>query len=219
MNGAAEKQWDLFDTARQTYLRWAGIPIEYDVRPYFAQTARIDALQVQTLTDEDLQAKASALREAARAHSDLDSLLPDVFAVAREAAARLVGMREASRSRGWMETGGRVIASNVNTFTDKGTTTYRPIVVYSYSVGTIRYMSSRIAFHSLASAKRADAANAAGRYPVGSTVPVLYDPQDPEQAVLERGSNPWVLIITGGVCSILAVWMRMLRARAEKRTT
>ncbi len=28
--------WDLFDSAHQTYLRWAGIPIEYDIRPYLA---------------------------------------------------------------------------------------------------------------------------------------------------------------------------------------
>ncbi len=91
------------------------------------------------------------------------------------------------------------------------------MIVYSYPVGAARFMSSRVAFHSLASGNRADAAKVASRYPAGSTVPVFYDPQDPEQAVLELGRNPWMFIVAGGVFSMLAVWMRMLRGRTEKR--
>ncbi len=105
--------WDLFDTAYQTWLRWAGIPVEYDVRPYLAALARIEAVGARQLTDADLQAKATALGEKARASATtpdagvstsdtglrtsddaiLNTLLPVVFAVAREAAARLLGMR------------------------------------------------------------------------------------------------------------------------------
>ena len=89
-------RWDLFDTAYQTYLRWAGIPLEYDIRGYVAQAARVGAIDTARLTDAELQAKATVLHERAAAVADdasLDALLPDVFAVAREAAARLVGMR------------------------------------------------------------------------------------------------------------------------------
>ncbi len=78
-------------------------------------------------------------------------------------------------------------------------------------------MSSRLAFHPLVTADRNEAARLAGKYPVGKPVQVLYDPTDPEQAVLEPGSNPWVPLIAGGVCSMLAVWMRILRGRAEKQ--
>jgi hypothetical protein len=129
----------------------------------------------------------------------------------------LFTMRETSRSRGWATTDGRVVTSTVNEFTGKSGATWRPMVIYSYSVGGARFMSSRLAFHSLASGSRAEAARIAARYPAGGTVRVLYDPQDPEQAVLEPGANPWWFIGAGGACSLLAVWMRMLRARAEKR--
>ena len=129
----------------------------------------------------------------------------------------LFTLRETSRSRGWARTDGRVVSSNVNTFTGKSGTTWRPMIVYAYSIGGVRFMSTRIAFHSLASGNRADAAKVAARYPAGSAVRVLYDPQDPEQAALEPGDNPWPFIIAGGVFSMLAVWMRILRGRAEER--
>jgi len=96
MTAAAARPWDLFDTAHQTYLRWAGIPIEYDVRPHLAAVGRIAAIETWKIADAELQAKALALREQARAAADdegLDALLPNVFAVARDASARLLGMR------------------------------------------------------------------------------------------------------------------------------
>ncbi len=129
----------------------------------------------------------------------------------------LYTMRETSRARGWVATSARIVASNVNEFNGKSGRTYRPMVVFSYSVGPARYMSSRLAFHPLVTADRNEAARLAGKYPVGKPVQVLYDPTDPEQAVLEPGSNPWVPLIAGGVCSMLAVWMRILRGRAEKQ--
>ncbi len=129
----------------------------------------------------------------------------------------LFTMREVSRSRGWAETSGRVIASNINQFTNKGTTTYRPLIMYSYAVSGIRFMSSRIAFHSLGSRDRAEATRITARYPIGTSVDVFYDPQNPEQAVLERGGNPWLPIIVGGIFSMFAVWTRIMRGRLEKR--
>jgi hypothetical protein len=129
----------------------------------------------------------------------------------------LLTMRETSRSRGWAKVDGKVVASNVNQFTGRSGRTYRPMVIYAYSIGPVRFMSSRIAFHPLASSSRSAATEFVERYPVGKTVQVFYDPQDPEQAVLEPGSNPWVPIIAGGAFSMLAVWMRILRGRIEKR--
>ncbi len=129
----------------------------------------------------------------------------------------LYTMRETSRSRGWASASAKVVASNVNEFSGKNGRTYRPMIVFAYSVGSIRYMSSRLAFHPLVSSNRNDAARVVAKYPVGRTVAVLYDPTDPEQAVVEPGSNPWIPIVAGGICSMLAVWLRILRGRAEKQ--
>ncbi len=129
----------------------------------------------------------------------------------------LYSMRETSRSRGWAETSGRVIQSSVNSFTNRGTTTYRPLVVYSYSVDGVRFTCTRIAFRSMASGNRSAAARVAADYPVGRTVTLFYDPQQPDQSVLERGINPWFPIVAGGLLSMLAVWMRILRGRIDRK--
>ena len=110
-----------------------------------------------------------------------------------------------------------MVRSDVTEFVGKDGRTYRPMVVFSYAVGSVRFMSNRIAFRPLASPRRQDAARIAARYPVGGAVQVLYDPTDPEQAVLELGINPWAPILAGGAFSMLAVGMRMLRGRAERQ--
>ena len=49
--------------------------------------------QVKTLTDQGLKDATSALRERARNGEDLDALLPETFALVREAARRALGLR------------------------------------------------------------------------------------------------------------------------------
>jgi preprotein translocase subunit SecA len=83
--------WSLADAFREQYRHVTGTPVEYDVRPYFAPLERIDALDVN-VSDEDLRRRARAVRDRAVGTS-LDDLLPEVFAVAREASSRLLGMR------------------------------------------------------------------------------------------------------------------------------
>ncbi len=128
----------------------------------------------------------------------------------------LFTLREASRTRGWAKVDGRVVSSSVNSFTGRNGTTWRPMVIYSYSVGAVRFMSSRISFRPTVSDTRDGAVRQAARYPAGRAVTVFHDPQNPEQAVLEPARNPWLPIIAGGLFSMLAVGMRMLQARVEK---
>ncbi len=47
----------------------------------------------ENLTDEQLQAKTAEFRAALAEGKTLDTLLPDAFATAREAAKRVLGMR------------------------------------------------------------------------------------------------------------------------------
>lgn len=129
----------------------------------------------------------------------------------------LYTMRETSRSRGWLRTGGKVVSSRVTEFAGKSGTTYRPMVIYGYSVGSVRLMSNRIAFHSVASSWRSSAERIVARYPAGRDVQVYYNPQDPEQAVLEPGGQAWIWIVGGGVLALLTVWMRIRRGRIERK--
>ena len=57
--------------------------------------AQINALepQMQALSDEQLQAKTVSFRERLAAGETLDQLLPEAFAVVREAGVRVFGMR------------------------------------------------------------------------------------------------------------------------------
>lgn len=57
--------------------------------------AQINALEqdIATLSDEQLQAKTNEFRNRLTAGEDLDDLLPEAFAVVREAGKRVLGMR------------------------------------------------------------------------------------------------------------------------------
>lgn len=59
------------------------------------QVAQINALepQMQALSDAELRAKTDSFRERIRAGTKLDQLLPEAFAVVREASVRVFGMR------------------------------------------------------------------------------------------------------------------------------
>jgi len=65
------------------------------LRQYSASIARINALEsrMQALSDTELTAQTSALKARVAQGESLDSLLPEAFAVVREAAQRVLGMR------------------------------------------------------------------------------------------------------------------------------
>lgn len=64
-------------------------------RRYNDTVALVNRLEpeVSALSDADLRARTSALQERARAGESLDSLLPEAFAVVREASNRVLGLR------------------------------------------------------------------------------------------------------------------------------
>ena len=49
--------------------------------------------QMQKLSDEEMRAYTGKLRERARGGEDLDKLLPEAYALVREAAVRALGQR------------------------------------------------------------------------------------------------------------------------------
>jgi len=73
--------------------RLSGAPVERDLRPYAALLRRVDGVDVSGLTDVCLRDRAAAARARAQAGQDLSALLPEVYALAREACARALGLR------------------------------------------------------------------------------------------------------------------------------
>jgi preprotein translocase subunit SecA len=84
--------WSFADVVRERYRHMAGVPVEHDVRRYFEPLARINEARSAELSDAELRHRAGLLRQRA-ARESLDDLLPEVFAIAREASARLLHLR------------------------------------------------------------------------------------------------------------------------------
>jgi len=84
--------WSLGDTLRERYRYVTGVPIERDVRRYLDVADSVSAFDLTGLSDSALHVRACELKARAATES-LDVLLPEVFAVAREGGARLLGLR------------------------------------------------------------------------------------------------------------------------------
>ncbi|HEY1961868.1 MAG TPA: preprotein translocase subunit SecA [Rhizomicrobium sp.] len=75
--------------------RFFGSVNERKLRPLFKRVEEINALEprFQAMTDEELMAMTPAFRERLAKGETLDDLLPEAFAVVREAAKRTLGQR------------------------------------------------------------------------------------------------------------------------------
>src|SRR5690606_21104440 len=65
------------------------------LKQFRAQVARINALEpeISRLSDDELKAKTAEFRQRHANGESLDALLPEAFAVVREAGKRVLGMR------------------------------------------------------------------------------------------------------------------------------
>lgn len=77
---------------------------------------------------------------------------------------------------------------------EDGTYCYAPHICYEYHVAGRRYSSdSLFAFvpsAALLAPTRAEIGMLVARYPAGAAVTIFFDPNDPQQAFLERGTVP-----------------------------
>ena len=80
---------------RERWARLQGSPVEYDLGLYEGALAAIGALEpeLQALEEAALRARAARLREAVRGGAALDAVRDEAFAVTREAARRVLGLR------------------------------------------------------------------------------------------------------------------------------
>jgi NADH:ubiquinone oxidoreductase subunit 3 (subunit A) len=107
----------------------------------------------------------------------------------------IANFRKANQSKQWSTTNGEIISSELDaqTSTDEEgnqSTTYIAQVFFRYQVGGLEYESGRINFnYGMRTSNIRKQQSIVEQYPQGSTVTVFYDPDNPEESVLERRVN------------------------------
>jgi preprotein translocase subunit SecA len=69
------------------------MPVEHDLLRYRDRLDRVHAVGAQQLSDDQIRARFEKARQRAIGGEDLDSLMPEVYALTREACARVLGLR------------------------------------------------------------------------------------------------------------------------------
>lgn len=94
-------------------------------------------------------------------------------------------------SRDWLTTDGQIVESRVEQKNlgsgDRPGILFAPRIAYEYSVNGHTHQSERVAFSAVVWSLAPQAAQTkCARYPSGAQVTVYYNPERPEEAVLER---------------------------------
>jgi len=127
------------------------------------------------------------------------ALLMLLFGIALTAFG-VISIQKALASKSWPTTEGKVTSSDVSSERDSdGKTMYKAEVRYAYTVNGSSYESDKIAMFSSSSSSSGMEQRKAGKYPVGATVQVRYNPSSPGTAVLEAGLQVvhWLLMVFG----------------------
>jgi hypothetical protein len=131
------------------------------------------------------------------------------FAAFAWAHFRAVGKAKAAES--WPTAMGEVLSCDIveeeSTDREGGTTTwYNPVVTYAYSVAGQDRQSSRLRFGNYRSGTRKKAEACLAPYTPGASTPVRYNPERPEECVLET-RKPGALYLIMAVFGLLFVGM------------
>jgi tetratricopeptide (TPR) repeat protein len=110
-------------------------------------------------------------------------------------------LKKAMASKNWSTTVGKVISSEVIRDTSGKRPIYIPKVFYEYSVTGNKYSSNEVSIGHWDSSSPKGAQKIVNRYPTGKDVIVYYDPDNPEDAVLEPGTSigDYTLILFGAI--------------------
>lgn len=112
--------------------------------------------------------------------------------------------RKAAAAERWPTVPGKILSSEVESaegVTAGGgrTMIYVPLITYSYDVGGRSLRGKRIGFGKTAHASPAKAEADIAPYPVGSTPLVRYNPEKPEECVLETSRPGLAFLAVGSV--------------------
>ena len=121
--------------------------------------------------------------------------------------------RKADESLTWLETTGTVSESKVvqgsnvlmsNDEDGESTPVFFPEISYTYRVAGLEYTSKRLTFAGVKSfSKRENAEKAASLYPVGTQIPIYYDPKNPKEALVDRTAKKSNIFLTFGILFII----------------
>jgi hypothetical protein len=120
---------------------------------------------------------------------------------------RAAGKAKASET--WPTTIGKILSSEVlveESRDGEGSTWYNPVVAYSYSAGGRSLEGSRIRFANMRRGSRKKAEAVLASYRAGAPVTVRYNPEKPDEAVLEtQKPGPLYLVLALGGLVFIAV--------------
>lgn len=105
------------------------------------------------------------------------------------------------RTSQWREVVGVVLSSQVEYWGEY----FRPIVKYKYEVDGVTYQGESIVKGLVEVNWRAPADRWVKRFPVGATVKVFVDPNDPKQCYLQLGRDPLFPLAVAFVGTLVAI--------------
>ena len=121
------------------------------------------------------------------------------------AHVRARGQVEAAKR--WLDVPGKVLSTNVEQRGSMGSGRnsryYVPQIRYSYVVNGRERQGSRLRFGLPSARTRGGAEQMLAAWPVGGAIKVRYDPDDPDQSVLEPGKAGGKLLLASIACAIL----------------
>lgn len=123
-----------------------------------------------------------------------------------------------ARAQSWPAVPCRIVSSEVGNVSTGEGDSYRPFVLYRYTLAGREYRSNRITFAPATGGKSAGARAVARQYRPGSAATCYVDPGDPTMAVLDRGFTPAMLfgLIPLGFALMGTIGLgRILRRKAE----
>jgi hypothetical protein len=107
-----------------------------------------------------------------------------------------------NRAQSWPTAEGKVLESKLREVRDDDSRTWGVHIVYEYCVNGETYRSDVWRLEAGSSSFTGNAEKVIARYPAGSTVPVFYNPDAPQDALLEPGKMSWWLFL-GGACFLV----------------
>lgn len=113
--------------------------------------------------------------------------------------------KKAKATEKWPTTEGIVLTAEVNSHQSDGSTMYKPLIEYKYSVNGKEFKSPKYSYAEYSSSNSDHAYEVINKYPKGERVTVFYNPEKHYDAVLEPGTSfiVYVPLILGAIFSLV----------------